>query len=175
MPYFPACCDFLRSLDIFGHAHDNFILLMISFVFIAYILTELVMYSYHLIARLGWLPKIGKILVSQGYITQDELYQALKEQSLKIGEILLQNGRITQKQLNVALKYQKHKNKKIGEILKELGYLNDKDIHWALSKMDRRLGKILRDKNLLSDYDFACAMSLRKCRIDSNGRILARE
>lgn len=176
MPIFPSCCIFLRSLDIFGHDHDNFIVLMLLFVMVAYVMTELVGYSYSFASRLGWqTPKIGKILVSQGYITQNDLYLALKEQSLKIGETLVQNGRITQQQLNMALKYQQLKYGRLGEIFRELGYLTDADIHWAVNKMDRRLGKILKEKNLLTDYDLKCAMSLQKCRIDSHGRILAKE
>jgi len=118
--------------------------------------------------------KIGKILVSQRYITQEQLYQALKEQSLRIGEVLVQEGRITPKQLQHALAIQKKENRRLGKILTELSYSKEEDIRWALNKTHRRLGKILREKNLVSDYDLACALTLKKCHIDDQGRIFAR-
>lgn len=149
---------------------------MVAFVFISYIMTELTAYAYRFAARMNWqTPKVGKILVSQGYITQEQLYQALKEQSLRIGEMLVQEGRITPKQLLHALTIQKKKKRRLGEVLTELGYSKEEDIRWALNKTQRRLGKILREKNLVSDYDLACALTLKKCRIDDHGRIFARE
>ena len=176
LPNFPTCREFIKSFDIFGHDHDNFIFLMVAFVFISYIMTELAVYAYRFGARISWQsPKIGKILVSQGYITQDQLYQSLKEQSLRIGEVLVQEGRITQQQLQHALAIQKKKKRKLGEVLTELGYSKEEDIRWALNKTHRRLGKILREKNLVSDYELACALTLKKCRIDDQGRIFARE
>ena len=168
--------DFSNSLDIFGHDHENFIFLIVAFVFISYIMTELTVYVSRVASRMSWqAPKIGKILVSQGYITQEQLYQALKEQSLRIGEVLVQEGRITLKQLQQALSLQKKKKRRLGEVLTELGYLKEEDIRWALNKTRRRLGKILREKNLLTDYDLTCALTLKKCRIDDQGRIFARE
>lgn len=176
LPNFPAFRNFIRSLDIFGHDHDNFIFLMVAFVFISYIMTELAVYAYRFAERISWQsPKIGKILVSQGYITHEQLYQSLKEQSLRIGEVLVQEGRITLKQLQQALSLQKKKKRRLGEVLTELGYSKEEDIRWALNKTHRRLGKILREKNLLTDYDLTCALTLKKCRIDDQGRIFARE
>ena len=35
--------------------------------------------------------------------------------------------------------------------------------------MNRRIGRILRDKGLITDYDIACALSINKCHIDSDG------
>ena len=175
LPSFPACCEFVKSFDIFGHDHDNFIFLMVAFLFISYIMTELTVYAYRFAARMRWqTPKLGKILVSQGYITQEQLYQSLKEQNLRIGEVLVQEGRITPKQLLHALALHEKKKRRLGEILTELGYSNEQDIRLALAKKNRRLGKILREKNLLTDYDLACALTLKKCRIDNHGRIFAR-
>ncbi|MFC1815144.1 hypothetical protein ACFL0M_04205 [Thermodesulfobacteriota bacterium] len=172
LPNFPGGYDFVQSFNIFRLDHNNFIFLMISFVFIAYMLTELADYAHRFMARVDWrTPKIGKILVSQGYISPDELHQALLEQDLRLGEILVQSGRITPQQREQALKYQQKKDKMIGEIFRELGYSTEEDLRWALNKMDRRLGKILREKRLLTDYDLACALSLKHCRIDNHGKI----
>ncbi|MEW6673585.1 MAG: hypothetical protein AB1427_17970 [Thermodesulfobacteriota bacterium] len=172
----PGCSEIIQSFDIFGHEHDNFIFLIIAFVFVSYLLTELTVCIGRLVSRMSWqTPKIGEILVSQGYITREQLYQALKEQSLRIGEILLREGRITQQQLHHALALQKKNKLRLGEILTKLGYSNPEDIRWALDRSQRRLGKILREKNLISDYDMACAMTLKKCHIDDHGRIFAKE
>jgi len=40
-----------------------------------------------------------------------------------------------------------------GEILLKLGYATEKDIIWALNRMERRLGRILRDKGYLTDHE----------------------
>ena len=176
LPNFPPLYELVWSFNIFQHDQQSFILLMIFFVFIAYILTELAVYAYRFTAKIRWqTPKIGKILVSQGYITQDELFQALTEQSFKIGEILVQEGRITPQQLANALKYQHEKYGRLGEILIELGYSKDEDIRWALKKINRKLGYILCDKKLLTEYDMACALSLKEYRIDNHGRIDTKE
>ncbi len=65
-------------------------------------------------------PRLGEILVSEGYITKEELEGALSLQGLKFGEILVSEGRITREQLNEALDIQKKVPMKIGEILKEM-------------------------------------------------------
>jgi hypothetical protein len=52
----------------------------------------------------------------------------------RIGEMLVQNGIINEDQLNKALAEQKGKNKKLGEILIELGFIKPKDLIWMLSE-----------------------------------------
>jgi hypothetical protein len=81
------------------------------------------------------------------------LKEALAEQSLRIGEVLVQGGRITTEQLNQALAYQSTDSKNLGEILKELGFATEKDINWALNRMERKLGRILREKSYITDYE----------------------
>lgn len=51
-----------------------------------------------------------------------------------IGELLIKSGIITENQLKEALEIQKKKQKKLGEILVELGYLNPRDLLWLLSE-----------------------------------------
>jgi len=75
---------------------------------------------------------------------------------------LLQGGRITTEQLNEALAYQKKDPKNLGEILKDFGYATEKDINWALNRMDRRLGRILREKGYLTDRDVHWILSLQR-------------
>lgn len=172
LSHFTVGCEFFNSFGIFRHDFDNFIFLMIVFVFVSYVVTEIAVYA----VRMNWhTPKIGKILVSQKYITREELFQALQEQNLRIGEVLIRKGCISPKQLHHALEIQTKKRCRLGEILIELGYATDNDIRWAFNKTQRRLGKILCEKNLVSDYDLACALTLKNYRIDDHGRIFVRE
>jgi len=48
-------------------------------------------------------PKLGQILISEGYIAQGELNQALAQDELNLGQVLVRSGRITMDQLNQAL------------------------------------------------------------------------
>lgn len=167
LPNFPACCEFLKGLDIFSHDAGNFIFIIIALGTVSYALTELADASLQALRRIGWKrPKVGRILVTQGLITPAELKAALREQERKLGEVLVRGRRITVQQRNLALKVQQEKGRRIGYILRELGYASQADIHWALRQMNRRLGKILREMGLLTDYELICALSLKKCRID---------
>jgi hypothetical protein len=109
-------------------------------------------------------PKLGKILVSEGYIEQDQLEAALSEQMLTLGQVLVEAGRITFQELQEGLDYQKKVLKQLGEILKELGHSTPEDIDWALNRMKRKLGEILRDKQVLSDHDLHRALSEQQRR-----------
>ena len=60
-----------------------------------------------------------------------------------------------------------------GEILVDLGYSTKEDVSWALHEMNKKIGRILRDKNLITDYDLSCALSLKTCRVDSEGQIIS--
>lgn len=60
------------------------------------------------------------------------------EKNIPIGQILLNNGMITENQLNRALEFQKMTpQKRIGEILIELGYVTEKDV---LESVAHRMG-----------------------------------
>ncbi len=107
-------------------------------------------------------PKLGKILLSEGYIDRDQLEAALSEQMLTLGQVLVQAGRITFQELQEALDYQKKVSRQLGEILKELGYAIPEDIDWALKRMKRKLGEILKDKEVLSDDELNRAMAQQR-------------
>ncbi len=53
---------------------------------------------------------------------------------MRIGELLIKSGIIDERQLAKALEIQKTSNKRLGEILVELGYLNFRDLIWILSE-----------------------------------------
>lgn len=52
----------------------------------------------------------------------------------RIGEMLMKYGIITEEQLDEALRLQKKSDKRLGELLVDLGYLNSEDLHWMLSE-----------------------------------------
>lgn len=89
--------------------------------------------------------KLGETLVNEGYVGESKVKQALTEQKLRIGEILLLAQKISSEQLLQALEVQKKVSKKLGVVLRGLGYAKKEDIDWALQRMKRRLGEILVD------------------------------
>ena len=107
-------------------------------------------------------PKLGKVLVSKGYITEQELHRALSEQRLRLGELLVRSGRITAQQLNHALDYQKKVSMKLGEILEAMGYITAEDINRALKRMKRKLGEIMIEMGLLKDYKLQRGLALQE-------------
>lgn len=148
--------------NIFPSVWANLFVLVISFLFLALGLSQLIDLFHRRSVRMRWRrTKLGEILVSEGYLTEGELKEALSEQRLRIGEVLVQAGRITAQHLNQALDYQKKVSRRLGEILKELGHATEEDIDWALDRMDRRLGEILTEKGLLTDHQFDRVLSLQ--------------
>jgi aspartate ammonia-lyase len=104
--------------------------------------------------RTRWFrPKFGEVSVSQGCISDKELREALSEQKRKLGETLVDGGRLTPEQLEEALRHQKAVSAPLGQLLTELGYATEEDIHWALSKMGRKLGEILVEKGIMTKDD----------------------
>ena len=107
-------------------------------------------------------PKLGRTLVSKGYITEEELDNALSEQRVRLGEALIRSDRITAEQLHIALAHQKKESMKIGEICKKLGYISSEDLNWVLNRMKRRLGEILIEIGVLKDNELQDALALQK-------------
>ncbi len=135
----------------------NFLFLGVSFLLISLFLYGLITSFFWNLYKKGFLrPKTGKVLVQKGFISKDQLKDALSEQNQKIGEILVQSGSITPQQLKQTLDQQKKTNGKLGELLKDQGYLSDQEVHAALHKKDRKLGEILQQKGLVTDYDLDC-------------------
>ena len=107
-------------------------------------------------------PNLGQILVSKGYITEEELDKALAEQRVRLGEVLVRSDRITAEELHIALDYQKTESIKIGEICKKLDHIKSEDLIWALKRMKRRLGEILIEIGVLKDNELQHALALQK-------------
>jgi hypothetical protein len=167
LPIFFPTSDLIGFYDFFKY--PIILIFLIISLCLALILTLLADILYSEARR--WKPKIGEALIAEGFITQEDLKAALLEQSRRMGEILVEAGRITPEQRDQALKRQKNTNETIGVVLIQLGYARQEDIDWALKQIKRKLGEILKDKNAISDYDLICILSLKKYRIDSNGKI----
>lgn len=108
------------------------------------------------------MPRLGRTLVSKGYITEEELDKALSEQKARLGEILIRSDRITAEQLHIALAHQKKESVKIGKICQKLGYITSEDLNWALNRMKRRLGEILIEIGVIKDDELQHALALQK-------------
>jgi hypothetical protein len=145
---------YAQLASVFQSFWANFLLLVVFLVAGAFCLYWVACFCCKRMLRSSWgKPKLGKLLLREGYLTKEELEEALEEQKLRIGEILVLSGRLTEKQLGDSLERQKQVSKKLGEVLIELGLSTPKDIDWALHMMERRLGEILRERGLLKQED----------------------
>ncbi len=109
--------------------------------------------------------RMGEILVAEGHLNEEQLERALSEQRNKLGEILIGSGRITIKKLNQALDSQREVYKKLGEILIELGHSTDQDIDWALGRKERRLGKILHELGYTTEEQISRVLNFMKRKL----------
>ncbi len=163
-----------HDLEVFSNSAANFFFSIFVFFASAFVLSNILHYCCSKVfGKKAGALKIGEALISQGLITEDQLKKALSEQRLRTGEILVKAGRLTEQQRDQALAIQRKKYRKIGQILRELGYSTEEDIPWALHMANRRIGRILKDMNLITDYDIDCALLLKTCRIDSKGKIIS--
>ena len=176
LPFLHPGTSSLHDLDIFETPSANYLLLLLVFMLIAFVLGNILHYACRLLKKtVSRAPKIGSTLVSQGFITPEQLKEALLEQGLRLGEVLTRAGRITDQQKKHALNLQKKQYREFGEILKGLGYVSEADIQWAMDKMNRNIGSILKEKRLVTDYDITCALSLKDYQIDADGKIFTRK
>ncbi len=97
---------------------------------------------------------IGKLLVVEGYITNQQLYEALKEQQRKtkvrIGDTLIDIGYITQKQLEMAISKQSEeknseKRKPLGKVLIENEFITERQLKEALNEQHKNMNMRIGD------------------------------
>jgi hypothetical protein len=159
---FPSCwvtnlCGLSHSMTV------NCLFLIFSSLCVAWLFSEFVESCYKKALEIRWRrSKSGKIFVSEGYVTEEDLSEALREQNLRVGEVLVRAGRITAEQLDQALNRQRKVSGKLGEILKDLAYSTDEDIDWALDNTGKRLGEILVRKDVISRYDLNSSLALHR-------------
>ncbi|CAB5162928.1 hypothetical protein D3OALGA1CA_5170 [Olavius algarvensis associated proteobacterium Delta 3] len=145
----------LRIADIFENDIVNFLFLTSLFFLIALVTAEAVELTHHGTRRLPpFGPRLGDVLIRYGYLTEEQLQEALDIQRMKLGEVLVESGHITRAQLTHALlDQQRNSHRKLGEVLRELGYATAQDIRWGLSRLNRKLGRILVEMGFLRNDD----------------------
>ena len=152
-----------RMADIFENESANFIFITSFSFLISLLITKPVFKGFQkILGKRQKTSRLGKILVSEDLINETQLDDALNEQTLRIGEILTRAGRLTIKQLKHALDLQIENPKRVGEILRKIGYSTEEDIYWALNQAKRRLGQILVDKGVISFNQLHYALSVQQ-------------
>lgn len=102
----------------------------------------------------------GNFLLSQNYITQEQLFSAMKKQAshqVKLGTLAINAGLMTASEVDQIIVQQTHQDKKFGELAIEAGFLtNDQviDLLKLQSPDFLLLGQILVDDGVISNTDF---------------------
>jgi len=153
----------LHLADLFDSDVVNFLFLTHLFLLVALFIAEACEMGHRGLLRWGpFRPRLGEVLIQQGYLTEQELQEALEIQRMKLGDVLVKSGFISREQLAHALLDQQRKaHRKLGEVLRDLGYATRQDIGWGLSRLNRKLGKILVDMELLRDDDLKRVLGRR--------------
>ena len=143
-----------RMADIFHIFWANFAFLAFVFLLVAWCVYGMVDFGYFALMRSRWFrPKLGDVLKEEGYVTEQELAEALAEQGQRTGEILVQQGCLTRNQLDASLEEQGKTSKRLGDILLEKGYVTEEELNKALGLVGRRLGQILEEKGFLKEHE----------------------
>ena len=144
-----------RLADTFENDIANFLLLTNLFLLVALVIAETLKLVHRLLLPFRpFRPRLGDVLIGQGYLTEEQLQEALDIQRMKLGDVLVESGYITREQLAHALLDQQRKaHRKLGEVLLDLGYATAQDIKWGLSRLNRKLGRILVEMELIRDDD----------------------
>ncbi len=81
--------------------------------------------------------KVGEVCLEHGWITPSNLYALLPSTCLGLGELLILRGNLTFEQLKTALAQQRESDqtdRKLGEILRDLGWIDDGTLDEALDQ-----------------------------------------
>ncbi|HEX3018286.1 MAG TPA: glycosyltransferase family 2 protein [Caproicibacter sp.] len=86
---------------------------------------------------------LGDILAGQGYLPTDKLAEFLCEDRFaRLGELLIQEGQLTKDQLESALEFQRKHGGRLGNICVHLGYLTENGLEAVLQKHSQKKGKL---------------------------------
>jgi type IV pilus assembly protein PilB len=118
---------------------------------------------------------IGKLLLSQGLITEGDVRDVLNIQvgGTKIGELALKIGMIQQADLDRMLEIQQHR-RTLGEILCDLKLIAPEDLSHVLQKYNKqmRLGDILLKENIIDEEKLNDALQEQRQWAQPLGKIL---
>lgn len=99
----------------------------------------------------------GNYLLSKEYITNEQLFDALKEKTqkhTKLGTLAIHSGLMTAAEVDSVIVEQTHQDKKFGELTIEMGYLTDEQVKTLLNIQSPDfllLGQILLDKKIIDN------------------------
>lgn len=99
----------------------------------------------------------GNYLLSKEYITNEQLFDALKEKSQKhtrLGTLAIHSGLMTAAEVDSVIVEQTHQDKKFGELTIEMGYLTNEQVKTLLNIQSPDfllLGQILLDKGIIDN------------------------
>jgi len=118
--------------------------------------SERIFITAHAVKRVDSMKLFGKVLIDENKITQKQLEAGLERQmelrEKKIGDILQEKNIITGDQLRESLRKQEGSRKRLGEILREAGYITSE--HRKI-----RLGQILVELKFLTPNDICIALA----------------
>lgn len=99
----------------------------------------------------------GNYLLSNGYITQEQLFSAIQKQSntrMKLGTLAIHAGYMTAQEVDQVVIEQTHQDKKFGELAIQFGYLTSDQVIELLKEQSPDfllLGQILVEDGILSN------------------------
>lgn len=99
----------------------------------------------------------GNYLLSKEYITNEQLFDTLKEKSqkhTKLGTLAIHSGLMTAAEVDSVIVEQTHQDKKFGELTIEMGYLTNEQVKTLLNIQSPDfllLGQILLDKGIIDN------------------------
>ncbi|MBI9089358.1 MAG: Flp pilus assembly complex ATPase component TadA [Desulfobacterium sp.] len=121
----------------------------------------------------GSIRSLGEILCDLKLISPADLNLILKQhnKTLKLGMYLVKRKLITSDELNIALKFQKHGNRKLGEILVDKHLISEEQLYSALSRLHHIAFRKLKDF-VFKDGNKAKLVGLISQRYAHRNRIL---
>ena len=99
----------------------------------------------------------GNYLLSKGYITKEQLFEAMKKKSdkhIKLGTLAIHSGLMTASEVDNVIIEQTHQDKKFGELTIEMGYLTNDQVIDLLNVQSPDfllLGQILLDDGIINN------------------------
>ena len=151
---------FAQIANIFQNFWANLLVLAFFLLGIAFCIYGCIDFFHKRLLRLPWYrPKLGKILIKEGYITRENLEEALTEQRQRLGEHLVEKGHLTTEQLTDSLSLQKKLSCRLGEALKMKGHLSEEELDRALHQINRKLGEILCDRGIMTDDELELVLA----------------
>lgn len=119
--------------------------------------------------------RIGRLLVEIGYLTDDQLNQALEEQRHReklgiqstIGEICVEHDWCSMREVAIAMKEQEEeifRLSSLGQILLELGFVRPEELGWALemhTDLSAPIGETLVELEICTEEQVRMALELQ--------------